>query len=111
MKKLYIIIFVLSLTVNFVYSNFIFKNNLHSNDMRETVLVAEKTITIKCSEMSCKACKQSITKAINKIEGIIKLDINLEDKIITVVLDESKTDGQAVLNAIIGAGYDAELIN
>lgn len=109
MKKLYIILFALSLLVNYTFSNFNFKTNPHSNDMIEIIL-AEKTITIRCSEMSCKACKHSITKAVNKIEGIIKLDINLEDKIITVVLDESKTDEQSVLNAIIGAGYDAELI-
>jgi len=71
----------------------------------------EKTIKIKCTEMSCDACKRSITKSINTLEGIIKLDINLETKIITVIADDSKTDEQSVLNAVIGAGYEAELMN
>ena len=71
----------------------------------------EKTIKIKCTEMSCDACKRSITKSINKLEGIIKLDIDLETKIISVTIDDSKTDSLSVLNAVIGAGYEAELIN
>lgn len=71
----------------------------------------EKTIKIKCTEMSCDACKRSITKSINALEGIITLDIDLESKIITVVIDDKKTDSTSVLNAVIGAGYEAELIN
>jgi copper chaperone len=71
----------------------------------------EKTIKIKCTEMSCDACKRSITKSINTLEGIIKLDINLETKIITVIADDSKTDEQSVLNAVINAGFEAELVN
>ena len=71
----------------------------------------EKTIKIKCTEMSCDACKRSITKSINSLDGIINLDINLETKIITVNADDSKTDDQSVLNAVIGAGYEAELMN
>lgn len=71
----------------------------------------ENTIKIKCTEMSCDACKRSITKSIDTLEGIIKLDINLETKLITVSIDDSKTDPRSVLNAVIGAGYEAELIN
>jgi copper chaperone len=71
----------------------------------------EKTIKIKCTEMSCDACKRSITKSINSLDGIINLDINLETKIITVIADDSKTDDQSVLNAVIDAGFEAELVN
>ena len=71
----------------------------------------EKTIKIKCTEMSCDACKRSITKSINMLEGIIKLDIDLETKMITVIIDDSKTDALSVLNAVVGVGYEAELVN
>ncbi len=109
MKKKYLLFAVFLITANLSYSNFDPKNFMQSNNMIETTFT-EKTVRITCTEMSCKACKQSITKAINKLEGIISLDISLEDKIISVVIDESKTDEQSVLNAIIGAGYEAELI-
>ncbi|NOS83619.1 MAG: heavy-metal-associated domain-containing protein [Ignavibacteria bacterium] len=73
--------------------------------------VTQKSVKIKCSEMSCDACKRSITKSIEQLQGIKKLDINLETKIITVVFDDEKTDEQSILNAVIGAGYEAEIIN
>lgn len=60
--------------------------------------------------MSCDACKKSITRSINQLQGITKLDIDLETKIITVEIDDSKTDEQSVLNSVIEAGYDAEII-
>lgn len=86
-------------------------NNINTSKIMIEITLAEKTIKIKCTEMSCDACKRSITKSINQLEGIKKLDIDLKNKIITVVIDESKTDEQSVLNAVIGAGYNAELIN
>ena len=110
MKNIIKIVFLLFIFVNTSNSNFIFKNFNTSKIMIEITL-AEKTIKIKCTEMSCDACKRSITKSINQLEGIKKLEIDLESKIITVVIDESRTDEQSVLNAVIGAGYDAELIN
>lgn len=70
----------------------------------------QKVVKIKCTEMSCDACKRSITKSINQLKGIKSLDINLETKIITVIIDDKLTDEQSVLNAVIGAGYEAELI-
>lgn len=110
MKNIIKTIFILSIFVNTANSNFIF-NNFNISKIMIEITLAEKTIKIKCTEMSCEACKRSITKSINQLEGIKKLDIDLESKIITVVIDESKTDEQSVLNAVIGAGYDAELIN
>ena len=74
------------------------------------ITLAEKTVKIKCTEMSCEACKKSITRSINQLKGIINLDINLESKVITVEIDDTKTDEQSVLNAVIEAGYDAEII-
>ena len=69
----------------------------------------KKTVKIKCTEMTCDGCKRSITKSISSLNGIIKLDINLETKIITVDYDDSKTTGEAILNAVFEAGYEAEL--
>ena len=73
--------------------------------------VTQRSVKIKCTEMSCDACKRSITKSIDQLQGIKNLDINLETKIITVIFDDEKTDEQSILNAVIGAGYEAEIIN
>lgn len=71
----------------------------------------EKTIKIKCTEMTCDGCKRSITKSINTLKGIAKLDVDLETKIITVIFDDSKTDSQAIVNAVVEAGYEAVLLD
>ncbi len=73
--------------------------------------VTQRSVKIKCTEMSCNSCKRSITKSIEQLQGIKKLDINLETKLITVIFDDEKTDEQSILNAVIGAGYEAEIIN
>jgi copper chaperone CopZ len=78
--------------------------------MNTETLVSKKTVKIKCTEMTCDGCKRSITKSINSLKGIEKLNIDLETKIITVEFDDSGTDEQSIVNAVIEAGYDAELL-
>ncbi|MBE2228641.1 MAG: heavy-metal-associated domain-containing protein [Ignavibacteria bacterium] len=75
------------------------------------IAVNRKIVKIKCTEMSCDACKRSITKSISQLRGIKSLDIDLETKIITAIIDDTMTDEQSVLNAVVGAGYEAEIIN
>ena len=89
---------------------FLFMNGMFTN-IKARSFFAEQTIKIKCSEMTCDGCKRSITKSINTLKGITKLDINLESKIITVIFDDSKTDTQSIINAVIEAGYEAVLLN
>jgi len=72
--------------------------------------VTQKIVKIKCTEMSCDACKRSITKSINQLQGINSLNIDLDSKIITVIYDDTATDELSILNAVIGAGYEAEII-
>lgn len=69
-----------------------------------------KTVKIKCTEMSCAGCKKKITQSIKNLEGIKKINVDLETKIITVTFDELKTDTEKILGAIAEAGYESELI-
>ncbi len=106
MKIIKLLIIILALTaINITLSN----HNTKKMTLTETE-TTQKVVKIKCTEMSCDACKRSITKSINQLQGIKSLDINLETKIITVIIDDKLTDEQSVLNAVIGAGYEAELI-
>lgn len=73
-------------------------------------IVKNKTVKIKCTEMSCDGCKKKITKSINYLDGIKKVNIDLESKIITVTFDESKTSTENIVSAIAEAGYESELI-
>lgn len=77
--------------------------------LTETV-ASQKIVKIKCTEMSCGSCKKHITLAIEKLDGIEQLDVNLDTKIITVIINNNTTTEQDILNALDGAGYDAELM-
>jgi copper chaperone len=78
--------------------------------MNTDTLLLNRTVKIKCTEMTCDGCKRSITKSINTLQGITKLEIDLEKKMITVEYDDSKTAEQNIVNAVVEAGYDAELV-
>lgn len=70
-----------------------------------------KTAKFKCPEMSCAGCKKHITEAVNTLDGITKIDVNLETKIVTVKFDESKTSQDKIKTAIEEAGYSAEKVD
>jgi copper chaperone CopZ len=69
-----------------------------------------KTVKIKCTEMTCLGCKKKITESINTLDGIIKVNVNLKSKIITVTYDDSKTNAEKIVSAITDAGYESELV-
>jgi copper chaperone len=79
-------------------------------NLRADTADEKKTIKIKCEEMTCTGCKNTITKAIKALKGIEKVSVDLDTKIITVTYLESKTDPEEIVYAIIGSGYEAELI-
>jgi copper ion binding protein len=72
-------------------------------------MVKNKTIKIKCTEMTCAGCKKKITQSINNLEGIKKVKVDLETKMITVTFDESKTSPDKIVGAIAEAGYESEI--
>ena len=109
MKNFITGISVLFIFINISNSEFFHKSFNIKSKMIEVTL-AEKTVMLKCTEMSCNSCKNSITRSINKLDGIIELTIDLKSKIITVTIDDSKTNAESVLNAVFEAGYEAEII-
>lgn len=69
-----------------------------------------KTVKIKCTEMTCIGCKKKITESINTLDGVININVSLKTKIIKVTYDDSKTDPNKIIAAITEAGYESELI-
>lgn len=61
--------------------------------------------------MACGACKSSITNSINQLSGIMGLNIDLDSKLIEVSYNSAVTGERAVLNAVLDAGFEAELIS
>lgn len=72
---------------------------------------AKQTIKLKCIEMTCSGCKTKITQALNSLDGVSKVKINLDKKIITVTFDDKKTTKDKIIEAIATVGYESELID
>jgi periplasmic mercuric ion binding protein len=63
--------------------------------------------TISVLTIQCGMCKKNITKALKNTEGVISVQVEIENKTAVVTYDDSKTNLSILENAITSAGYDA----
>jgi copper chaperone len=59
--------------------------------------------TYRVDGMTCGGCAQSVTKAIQAVADNVKVEVNLEEKTITV---EGLDDDSEVARAVIESGFD-----
>lgn len=64
-------------------------------------------VMVNLPTMQCGTCKKNIEKAVNKIPGIIDVNVDKDKKVAHINFDKSKTDLSKIENAITMAGYDA----
>ncbi len=53
----------------------------------------------------CGGCKSKIEKGLNKLDGILKSDVNLENKVVTVSYNPSKINEEQITQKIADLGY------
>ena len=73
--------------------------------MSTSVWAATKTVTLNVPGMTCPACPITIKKALNKVQGVSKVDVNYEKKHAVVTFDDAKTDTKTLVKATTDAGY------
>lgn len=61
--------------------------------------------------MTCSSCSSHVEKAVNKLEGIKNVNVNLLSNNMTVEYDESKLNNETIIKAVIDAGYGAKTID
>lgn len=66
-----------------------------------------KTITLEMNSMQCDMCVENVTKAINSVKGVEKVEVDLDKKTATVTYNTDQTNKKAIVKAITSAGYDA----
>jgi copper chaperone len=62
--------------------------------------------TIKVEGMSCMHCQMRVKKAVETVEGVQRVDVNLQTKQVTVDYEEGKANTEKVKTAIREAGYE-----
>jgi len=62
--------------------------------------------TIKVEGMSCMHCQVRVKKAVETVEGVQRVDVDLQTKMVTVDYEEGKANTEKVKTAIREAGYE-----
>ena len=57
--------------------------------------------------LQCDTCVETVRKAVEKVEGVKSISIDLEKKMAHVRFDPAKTSQEKIEQAIAAAGYDA----
>jgi mercuric ion binding protein len=73
--------------------------------MSTSVWAATKTVTLNVPGMTCPTCPITIKKALNKVQGVSRVDVNYEKKQAVVTFDDAKTDTKTLVKATTDAGY------
>jgi len=71
-------------------------------------LAAPKTVTLNVSGMTCAACPITVKKALEKVPGVSKVDVQFEKKQVLVTFDDAKTNTDALVKATTNAGYPSQ---
>ncbi|MDP3744846.1 MAG: mercury resistance system periplasmic binding protein MerP [Methylotenera sp.] len=73
------------------------------------VLAAMKTIILSVPGMTCSACPITVKKALTKVEGVTKTDVNFRNREATVTFDDTKVNIRTLTKATSDAGYPSTL--
>lgn len=76
--------------------------------MSETSPTAE-TIRFPVAGMTCGSCVNRITRAIRKLDGVTKVDVDLRRETATVRREPALVSSAALAAAVADAGYEANL--
>lgn len=73
-------------------------------------VAATKTVTLSVPGMNCAACPITVKKALGKVPGVAKTDVNLDKREATVTFDDGRTNVEALTRATQDAGYPSTLV-
>lgn len=59
--------------------------------------------------MTCSSCQAHVERAINKLDGIKKVNVNLLSNNMIVEFDDNKINEDSIIKAVLDAGYNAQV--
>ncbi len=72
-------------------------------------IAASKTVTLSVPGMNCAACPITVKKAIGKVPGVAKTEVNLDKREAIVTFDDTRTNVEALMRATQDAGYPSTM--
>ncbi len=71
---------------------------------------AMKTVTLSVPGMNCATCPITVKKALGKVDGVTRTEVNLEKRVAVVTFDDTRTNLEALTRATGDAGYPSKLV-
>ncbi len=68
-------------------------------------LAEPKTVTLSVSGMTCSLCPPTVKKALMKVDGVSRAEVDYERKEAVVTFDDAKTTVEALMRATRNAGF------
>ena len=69
-----------------------------------------KKVKFKIQGMTCSSCSSHVEKALNSLEGVLKVEVDLEDKKAVIEMEKEIEDSR-ILEVIEEAGFVVKQIN
>lgn len=73
------------------------------------VWAATQTVTLAVPGMTCAACPITVKRALSKVEGVSKTNVNFDKRQAVVTFDDAKTSVQKLTKATEEAGYPSSV--
>ncbi|OIQ98130.1 mercuric transport protein periplasmic component precursor [mine drainage metagenome] len=71
---------------------------------------ASKTVTLSVPTMDCEVCPITVKKALNKVKGVTRIDVNPEKQIVVATFDDTQTNAAALTETTKNAGYPSQVV-
>ncbi len=68
-----------------------------------------QTVTLKVQNMTCSVCPITVRKALEKVQGVASVKVDLGAKTATVTFDPDRVNAEALVSATAEAGYPASV--
>lgn len=76
-----------------------------------TVLAAQQNVTLSIPGMNCAACPITVRKALEKIDGVTAVRVDLDEKQANVTFDDAKATVGKLNQATTDAGYPSSVVD
>ncbi len=73
------------------------------------VWAATQTVTLFVPGMTCAACPITVKKALSKVEGVSRIDVEPKKREVVVTFDDTKTSVEKLSKATKDAGYPSSV--
>lgn len=74
-----------------------------------SALAAPQNIVLNLPTMNCPMCPITVKKALNKIDGVVSVEINYQKKEAVITFDDKKTCIASLIDATTNAGFPSSV--